>query len=890
MRAIWQGPILSSDPNLKEFFGSGYTTTTGVSVTEATAMNYSSVFAAVNAISSDIAALPLHMYKRNVADGGKDRFIGNPLYRLVHDTPNPRETSMTWRQTVMSHALLYGNGYSEIVRNGAGQPSSIWHITPDRVTPWLRDGELFYRVVNRDSSDDYIPAADMIHIRGIGWDGYQGYGVIAKARESIGLGMAAEQFGAAMYGNGLAIGGVISFPGPKPPELSEKNYTDKLNSQHKGVDRAHKLLALYNGAKYERMNISPNDAQFLETRKFQVAEIARWFNLPPHKLGDLSGSTHSNIEQQSIDYYTNSLLPWLKIWEQELYLKLVPASERNIQFFEHDAKGFLRADSQMRWEAFSRQFMAGAVTPNEMRDSENLNPVKGGDLSFVPLNQIPLHQVEDWFAADIEEKLAKAEQAKRPPPTPVAPAPAAPNNAREIELLTEARDTARRCAQEAEDAKDIKVSELVSLSEKFAHLQTERDALVAELAEETVMHQRHIESLSLDVTVAQRDGQERAAEAQIEIERLTAQATSLGADLGSATRDLNDAREGFAMLEADLGLIRVERDDLRTAHEVYGVTVAGLEAERDSLTEKEAAAQAVVEQLTRQIADFATRMEALDADYKRVCEEKMVSDQELAGISSRLAAVETERASLQERTESLSLDVAAAQQDVVNRDSRITALEAETLKATEARTQSDAVNQATVVELRGQIATVSQELASVNAALLEATTRVGGLDTTHALDLARLVEMESELTARSERLQRSTARLAETQQAINAALVYDIGAVIRRETDRARKAQGSPQKLGAWIETFYPLHEDFCRDTLKPAVRAVLIAHGSEASVDRVLDRVILAHISESSRQLQAVIQDSDIDSLGPSLERVLRRWETERAEALLDRILKEAA
>jgi HK97 family phage portal protein len=829
IRGIWQGPIYSSDPNLREFFGSTHTTT-GVSVTEASATTYSAVWAAINCISSDIAALPLHMYKRNIVDGGKDRFISNPLYRLVHDIPNPQETSMEWRRVMMAHVLLYGNGYSEIVRDGGGRPTSLWHITPDRVTPWLSNGELVYRVVNRDSSDDYIPASDMLHIRGIGWDGYQGYGVIAKACESIGLGMAAEQFGAAMYGNGLAIGGVISFPGAKPPELSEDNFIKRLNSRHQGVDRAHKLLALYNGAKYEPMNIKPNEAQFLETRKFQVAEIARWFNLPPHKLGDLSGSTHSNIEQQSIDYYTNTLLPILKTWEQELYLKLVPVSERNIQFFEHDAKGFLRADSQMRWEAFSRQFMAGAITPNEMREAENLNPVKGGDATWVPLNQIPTHLSEPWFQADIEEKLAKAVQAKRPPPEPVAQTAPGPNRDAEVALLTESRDTARRCAQEVEDAKDIIAAELAGVRVEMAHLQSERDALAAKGIEDTAAHQRQIEGLSLDVTVAQRDGQEAEARAT-EAQRMVTE-----------------------------------------------------------WQEKEAEARTVSEQLTRQIAEFATRMEALDADYKRVCEEKIVAEQDRMGTAGRLASVEAERAGLQERTESLSLDVTAAQQDVVNRDSRITALEAEALKATEARTQADAVNQATVVELRSQIATVSQELASVNAALLEATTRVGSLDTTHALDRARVVEMESELTARAERMQQTQARLNETQQAVRATVVDAANRLIAKETERARKAQGSPAKLGAWIETFYPLHEDFCRVALKPAVRAVLVAQGSEAAVDRVLDRVVLAHISESSRQLQAVLMDADVESLGPALERVLRRWEAERAEALLDRILKEAA
>jgi len=832
VRGIWQGPIYSSDPNLREFFGSAVTTT-GVSVTEATAMNNAAVWAAINCISSDIAALPLHMYKRNVVDGGKDRFVANPLYRLVHDMPNPEETSMTWRQTMQAHVLLYGNGYSEIVRDGSGRPVQLWPITPDRVTPYRRGTEsaLEYRVINRDGSDDFIPASDMIHIHGIGWDGVRGYGVIAKARESIGLGMAAEQFGAAMYGNGLAIGGVISFPGAKPPELSEKNYLATLNSQHRGVDRAHKLLALYNGAKYERMNIQPDQAQFLETRKFQVAEIARWFNLPPHKLGDLSGSTHSNIEQQSIDYYTNSLLPWLKAWEQELFLKLVPASERNIQFFEHDAKGFLRADSQMRWEAFSRQFMAGAITPNEMRDSENLNPVKGGDLSFVPLNQIPVHQVEAWFAADIEEKHAKAEQARRPPPTPVAPTAAKPDNGREIELLTESRDTARRCAQEAEDAKDIIASELAGVRANLTHLQAERDALVAERTATAADHQRQIEGLSLDVTVAQRDAETHATTAQREIERLTAQATSLGTDLGKATGDLAEAVRINAVIEADYQRVCGEKADIDDAR-----IVAVARAEQ---------AEAAIQ----------TRSEAYDRDILAIQDE-------------RLAAI---------------VAAGAAEEHVV-------ALESDVQRMTVDLAHADEVNQATVAELRGQIASLSHELTATTASLLEARTAIGTLEGTRDSQRDLLTTSDDAIAGQTAVRQQLEARLSATQQAIRGTLVDAANRLIAKETERARKAQGSPEKLGAWVHTFYPIHEDFCRVALKPAVRAMLIALGSDASVDRVLDGVVLAHVSESSRQLQGVLQDADIESLAPALERVLRRWEAERADTLADRIMKEAA
>jgi HK97 family phage portal protein len=748
--------------------------------------------------------------------------------------PNSEQTSMTWRQTMQAHVLMYGNGYSEIVRDGSGRAFQLWPITPDRVTPYRRGSEssLEYRVINRDSSEDFIPSSDMLHIHGIGWDGIQGYGVIAKARESIGLGMAAEQFGAAMYGNGLAIGGVIAFPGPKPPELSEKNYIATLNSQHKGVDRAHKLLALYNGAKYERMNISPNDAQFLETRKFQVAEIARWFNIPPHKLGDLSGSTHSNIEQQSIDYYTNSLLPWLKVWEQELYLKLVPASERNIQFFEHDAKGFLRADSQMRWEAFSRQFMAGAITPNEMRDTENLNPIKGGDISAIPLINIPIHLSEAYYLAEIDLKKANAEHLRQPPPAPVAPTAAPdPNKAREIELLTEARDTARRCAQEAEDAKDVKAAELATALAALAHVQTDRDAIAAARATETADHQRQIESLSLDVTVAQRDAEAHAATAQREIEQLTAQLAESFDKLMTTARDLTAAMERGVMIEADYQRVCGEKTDIDDAR-IVAVTRA---------EQAEAAMQ--------------TRSEACDRDMLAVQEERNVAVARAVAAEERIVTLETDG-------QRMTVDLAHA----------------------------DEVNQATVAELRGQIASLSQELTTTTASLLEARTAIGALEGTRDSQRDLLTASDDAIAGQTAVRQQLEARLSATQQAIRGTLVDAANRLIAKETERARKAQGSPDKLGAWVHTFYPIHEDFCRVALKPAVRAMLIALGSDASVDRVLDGIVLAHVSESSRQLQGVIQDADLESLAPALERVLRRWEAERAEALADRIMKEAA
>ncbi len=370
---------------------------------------------------------------------------------------------------------------------------------------------------------------------------------------------------------------------------------------------------------------------------------------------------------------------------------------------------------------------------------------------------------------------------------------------------------------------------MAGIEVELAQARAERDTLTAERAAEQVQRQQREESLSLDVTVAQRDGQEaqtRADAAQQEIVRLTAQATSLGTDLATAVRDMTTATERIALIEAD---------------------------------------------------------------YQRVCSEKLAVEAERQAALIQMAELETGQVSLQQQIDALGVDVTAARQETVSAQERIAELEGETRRLAEERTHADEVHAATVTELRSQIAASSQELAATTTALLEAKTAIGTLEGTREQVRAELVTTKQGLDLQTDMAQHALARLSATQQAIRGTVVDAANRLMAKETERARKAQGSPEKLGAWIETFYPLHEDFCRVALKPSVRALLASQGSDADVDRVLDRVVLAHIGDSSRQLQAVVQDSDIESLGPALERVLRRWESERAEALADRILKEA-
>jgi HK97 family phage portal protein len=901
VRSYWLGPIMSSDPRARDFFG-GSPTSTGVSVDEFSAMNYSAVYAAVQLISSQVGNLPLVLYKK-LPGGGKTRYEAHPLYRLVHDRPNPEMSSLVWRESLQAHVLTWGNLYSEIVRNGEGRPVALWPITPDRVTPFRRgsDTPLEYRIVNGDGSDDFIAAADMIHVPGLGFNGIIGYSVIQKMRESIGLGMAAERFGGAMYGNGLAIGGVVSFKGPKPQELSDANYLASLNSKHQGVDRAHRILALYNDAKYERMNIPPNDAQFLETRQFQVDEIARWFNLPPHKLKELMRSTNNNIEHQNLEYYIDCLSPWLERWEQELCEKLISPLERNQQEIEFVADGLLRGDVTSRGEFYSKQFSIAGLKPNEMRASENRNPIDGGDDAFVALNLIPLKLAVPYYEALIDSTKAKAEADRRPPPPPPPPPGNDQNAGRAWEVLQEELATARRIAQELEDAKDRAAVESASA---LAREQEARKADVERLTAEATRIGLDLMNAVRDrgVVVEERDAERSrnadhaAATASMEAAavELRAQIATLTTESEATQRELATATERIALIEADYQRVCGEKTNLEGCVTSAGLTIIALETERTELKSQAEGLSLDVVKAQRETA--AAEARAAEVEVGRSEALTLAAETAIARDEALATAERAEAARVEWQQQAESLKAAAQQVDSERAQERetalqrIAALEAEGQRLIEARTHADEVNQATVTELRGQIDAVTQEMASTTAALLEAKTVIGTLEATRDSQRALLTASDEAIAAHTAVRQQLETRLAETRLAIRGTVVDAVNRLLAKETERARKAQASPEKLGAWIHTFYPIHEDFCRIALKPAVRALLIAHGSDVPVDRLLDRMVLAHISESTRQLQGVLQDSDIESLPPALERLLRRWEAERAESFADRILTEVA
>ena len=318
--------------------GSGYgffmgSTASGKRVNARSAMQMTAVYSCVRILSEAVAGLPLQFYRYN-DNGGKEKAVDHPLYFLLHDEPNPEMTSFVFRETLMTHLLLWGNAYSQIIRNGKGEIVALYPLMPDRMTVDRDEhGRLYYEYLVYDGDDVdgrtgtdpkangkivRLHPADVLHIPGLGFDGLVGYSPIAMAKNAIGLAIAAEEYGSKFYANGAAPSGVLEHPGTlKDPGRVRESWQSTFG----GSSNANKVAVLEEGMKYTPISIAPNEAQFLETRKFQINEIARIFRVPPHMVGDLDKSSFSNIEQQSLEFVKYTLDPWVSRWEQAGMLK-----------------------------------------------------------------------------------------------------------------------------------------------------------------------------------------------------------------------------------------------------------------------------------------------------------------------------------------------------------------------------------------------------------------------------------------------------------------------------------------------------------------------------------------------------------------------------------------
>ena len=388
-------PTDSLNGSSYRFFLGG--TAAGKAVTEQSAMQMTTVYACVRIVSEAIAQLPLHLYKYR-DDGGKERDLNHPLYALLHDEPNPEMSSFVFRETLMTHLLLWGNAFSQIIRNGKGEVVSLYPLMPNKMTVDRDDrGRLYYsyRVTKEDAptmknETVILQPSDVLHIPGLGFDGLVGYSPIAMAKNAIGLAIATEEYGARFFSNGATPGGILEYPGTIK---DIDRVRDSWNNGFAGSRNANKLAILEEGMKFTPISIAPEQAQFLETRKFQINEIARIFRVPPHMLGDLDRSTFNNIENMSREFVTYTLDPWICRLEASMHRSLLTPQEKKTHFIRFNVEGLLRGDYKSRMEGYAVGINNGFMSVNDVRRLEDWELVPdelGGNLHLVNGNMVPL--------------------------------------------------------------------------------------------------------------------------------------------------------------------------------------------------------------------------------------------------------------------------------------------------------------------------------------------------------------------------------------------------------------------------------------------------------------------------------------------------------------------
>ena len=377
----------------------GSQSVSGENVTESTALTYSAVWNAVNLYAGTISTLPLHLLRDN--NNKTIKAIDKRLFRIMHSQFNKYMTAQIGREVMVAHLLTWGNCYAEKVYNGYGEIIELWPIPPNRVRMTMEDSELVY-YIRVDNQEIPLKRDKILHIPGLGFDGFQGYSVISMASKSIGLGMALETFGSMYFGNGTHPGVIVSHLGKLDP-ITKSNLQTALTGAYSGLGKSHRLMLLEEGMKIENVGIPPEDSQFLESRSFGISEIARWFNLPPHKLKELDRATNNNIESEQISFVTDSILPVAIRIEQNFDMQLLSEAEKWKQglYFRHNLDGLMRGNAKDRAEYYKIMAGIGGMTINEIRDKEGFDYIDNpyADEPFIAINNmIPLSKIDEYLA------------------------------------------------------------------------------------------------------------------------------------------------------------------------------------------------------------------------------------------------------------------------------------------------------------------------------------------------------------------------------------------------------------------------------------------------------------------------------------------------------------
>lgn len=385
------GPPSEPSEELLRLFAYG-DSVTGVAVTETTALGLAAYWACTRVVSEDVASLPLPVY-RKLVPRGKVRAPEHPLYRLLHDEPNPEMQAMDFREAVTSHAVTWGNGYVEIERTNAGVIKALWPLRPDRMRLERREGQLYYLYTVGGVTYVLLPR-QVLHVHGLGFDGVVGYSVARVGANSLGVGMALDEFAGRFFSNGASPRGVIQQPdnGKKLGEESIKRLRTNWDETYGGLSNVHRVAILEEGLTYQAVGLPGKESQMLEERQFQGLEVCRWFRMQPHKVQMLDRSTWNNIESENINHGTDTIRPWCVRWEQAISARLLTEAERRDYVAEHVMDAILRGDMKSRYESYAIGVNNGFLCGDDICEMENRNPIEGGDQHFIPLNLIPLDQ------------------------------------------------------------------------------------------------------------------------------------------------------------------------------------------------------------------------------------------------------------------------------------------------------------------------------------------------------------------------------------------------------------------------------------------------------------------------------------------------------------------
>ena len=381
-------------------------------VTEEKALGIDAVFACVNLYARTLASMPLLLYEKT--PDGKRRAVNHPLYRLLHNEPNPNMTSHNFRKIMEASLKLWGNAYAWIEFDNSWRVKYLWPLLPGNVFPQrsLQTGELFYDAVLYNGESRRFRAYEMVHIPGLGFDGISGRSPVRQFAETMGFNLDIKSYGRKFFKNGARPSGVLQHPGSLSEE-AQKRLENKFDKRYSGIENTGKTILLEEGMTYHQIGVPPEEAQFIESRKYSVEEIARIYGVPPHMIGDLEHATFSNIESQDINFAKHSIVPECVNWEQELMRKLLNDDEQARYEIEFNMEGLVRGDMESRYRAYAIGRQWGFLTADDIRAKENMSNVDGGGITYVPLNMISSELADSYWKARITEMTAKAKGVKK---------------------------------------------------------------------------------------------------------------------------------------------------------------------------------------------------------------------------------------------------------------------------------------------------------------------------------------------------------------------------------------------------------------------------------------------------------------------------------------------